>query len=146
VDPAMTDYKKFATDLWSKHQAVLLWAVGGGINTVFTYGLYLLFNLVFSYRIAFTVSYVIGIVFAYFFNSLVVFKTPISIKKFVQFPAVYLVQYLLNIGLLEVFVQVLNISDNLAPIFVLIIITPVTYLLSKLILQEKNISGAEHND
>lgn len=130
-------YKESALNLWHKHKEVLLWALGGGINTVVTYGLYLAFYLVFSYRLAFTASYVIGIVFAYFYNSLVAFKSPLSLKKFLQFPLVYLVQYVLSIGLLEVLVQYLKVSTTLAPIFVFIIVTPVTYLLSRWILKGK---------
>ena len=133
-------------NLWQKYNEVLLWALGGGINTVFTYGLYLALNLVFSYRVAFTASYVLGIVFAYFYNSLVAFKRPLSLKKFLQFPLVYLVQYLLSIGLLSVFVQTLDVSETLAPIFVLILVMPVTYLLSKWILKGKNFPGVNQPD
>ncbi|MBW6466845.1 MAG: GtrA family protein [Brevefilum sp.] len=140
----MRKFKQITTGLWEKHKEVLLWAIGGGINTVLTYGLYLLLDLVLSYRIAFTASYVIGIIFAYFFNALVVFKSGLSLKKFLQFPLVYLVQYLLSIGLLEVLVQGLNINPTIAPIFVLIIVTPVTYLLSRWILKGKSTPSGEN--
>lgn len=142
----MTDIKQVSKNLWKKHKEVLLWAVGGGINTVITYGLYLALNLVFSYRVAFTTSYILGIIFAYFYNSLVAFKSPMSLKKFLQFPAVYVVQYLLSLGLLEVFVQALKVDIMLAPILVLVIVTPVTYLLSKLILKDKNVPGGNLPD
>lgn len=142
----MANIKKMAENLWQKHKEVLLWALGGGINTVFTYGLYLALNLVFSYRVAFTSSYIIGIVFAYFYNSLVAFKSPITLKKFLQFPLVYLVQYLLSIGLLEIVVQVLGVRTELAPLFVFLIVTPITYLLSKLILKGKNLPIGEDSD
>ena len=127
-----------AAGLWQKHKEVLLWAVGGGVNTLLTYGLYLLLDRVFSYRLAFTASYIIGIIFAYFFNALLVFKSGLSLKKFLQFPLVYLVQYPLSIGMLEVFVQRLNVNTTIAPIFVLVIVTPVTFLLSRWILKGKS--------
>lgn len=142
----MTDYKHITVNFWHKHKEVLLWAIGGGFNTVFTYGLYLALNLAFSYRVAFTSSYIIGIIFAYFYNALIVFKSPLSLKKFLQFPVVYLVQYLLSIGLLEVFVQLLQVNTTLAPLFVLVIVTPVTYLLSKLILKGKSHPGENPPD
>lgn len=134
----MRKFKQFIADLWQKHKELLLWAVGGGINTLLTYGLYLLLVRVFSYRVAFTASYIIGIIFAYFFNALLVFKSGLSLKKFLQFPLVYVVQYLLSIGLLEVLVQALNVNTTIAPIFVLILVTPVTYLLSRWILKGKS--------
>lgn len=142
----MTNLRQTPCKIWRKHQDVLLWAIGGGINTAITYGLYLLLKIYFSYRVAFSASYIIGIIFAYYYNSLVVFKSPLSIKKFIQFPVVYLVQYLLNLGLLEVFVQALNVNTTVAPLFVLIIVTPVTYLLSKLILKEKSFTKGDHLD
>jgi putative flippase GtrA len=140
----MRKFKQLAMGLWQKHKEVLLWAIGGGINTVLTYGLYLLLDVAFSYRIAFTASYVIGIIFAYFFNVLVVFKSGLSFTKFLQFPLVYVVQYLLSIGLLEVFVQRLNVSTTIAPMFVFVIVTPLTYLLSRWILKGKSTPGGEN--
>lgn len=134
----MADVRQFIKNLWQKHKEVMLWALGGGANTLLTYGLYLLFNLFLHYQVAFTASFVIGIIFAYFYNSLVVFKSPLSYVKFALFPVVYLVQYFLSIVLLSFFVQRLQVSETLAPIFVLIIVTPVTYLLSKLVLKGKN--------
>jgi putative flippase GtrA len=101
-------------------------------------------DVAFSYRIAFTASYVIGIIFAYFFNVLVVFKSGLSFTKFLQFPLVYVVQYLLSIGLLEVFVQRLNVSTTIAPMFVFVIVTPLTYLLSRWILKGKSTPGGEN--
>ena len=141
----MINIKQFIQNVWQKHHEVLLWALGGGINTVLTYGFYLLFDLFLSYRLAFTVSYLVGIVFAYFYNSWVAFNSPFSLKKFLQFPLVYLVQYLLSMGLLEVFVQAVGVNTALAPIFVLIIVTPVTYLLSKLVIKGKNPLGQNHS-
>jgi putative flippase GtrA len=131
------NYHQIAVNFWKKHKEVLLWAIGGGINTAITYGMYLLLKIYFSYRVAFSASYIVGIIIAYYYNSLVVFKSPLSFKKFIQFPVVYLVQYLLNLGLLEVFVRVLRVNTTVAPIFVLIVVTPVTYFLSKVILKEK---------
>jgi putative flippase GtrA len=133
----MAVVRQLIQNVWQKHKDVLLWALGGGVNTVLTYGLYLAFNLVLAYSIAYTASYLIGIVLAYFYNSLVVFNSPLSYKKFALFPLVYLVQYLLSLGLLAAFVQFLKMSETWAPLAVLIIVTPLTYLLSKLILKGK---------
>ena len=134
----MAEVVKFIKNVCHKHKQVLLWALGGGVNTLLTYGMYLAFNLIMSYPIAYSASYVIGIVLSYFYNSLVVFHSPLSFKKFALFPVVYLVQYLLSLGLLAAFVQLLKVSETLAPIFVLVISLPVTYLLSRLILKGKN--------
>ena len=133
----MGDVRQSIMNLWQKHKEVLLWAVGGGANTVLTYGLYLVFNLFLHFQVAYTASYVVGIIFSYFYNSLVVFKSPLSYVKFALFPVVYLVQYFLSIVLLSFFVQRLQVSEALAPIIVFIIVTPLTYLLSKLVLKEK---------
>lgn len=129
--------------IYTKHKEVFLWALGGGLNSALTYALYLLLKLIIPYRVAYSITYIIGIIFAYYFNSLIVFKKPLSIKKFFQFPLVYVVQYLLSIALLEIFVKLFNMGTDFAPILILIIVTPITYFLSKLILKEKTMPGEE---
>ena len=37
----MAEVGKLIKNVWQKHKQVLLWALGGGVNTLLTYGLYL---------------------------------------------------------------------------------------------------------
>jgi putative flippase GtrA len=72
----------------------------GGFNTLVTYVIYLFFLMYFQYNIAYGIAYVVGILSSYLMNSLIVFKEKLSIKKIIQFPFVYLFQYLVSIFLL----------------------------------------------
>jgi putative flippase GtrA len=107
----------------------------GVANTVLTYALYAMFLLLMSYKLAYSLAYICGIVVSYYLNSEFVFKEPVSLLKFLKYPAVYIVQYLLGIIILYICVDVFGISKWLAPVVVIVISLPVTFGLSKLIIK-----------
>ncbi|MGG4144514.1 GtrA family protein [Paenibacillus algorifonticola] len=109
----------------------------GLLNTVVTYFLYLALLSIFNYSMAYSISYIAGIVISYVFNTLFVFKQPVSIKSFLKFPVVYIVQYLLNLLLIYLFVEQFHISDKLALIISIFFSFPITYVLSKYVLVKK---------
>ncbi|MDR3018043.1 MAG: GtrA family protein [Delftia acidovorans] len=111
--------------------------IGGVINTGVSYSCYLLLKMVFSYQLAYALSYVIGILFSYWFNAKVVFSVPMSWRGFFAYPLVYVVQYLLSALMLEGIVVKLSIKDSVAPLLVTIIMVPVTFSISKAILTWK---------
>jgi len=108
----------------------------GIFNTFLTYCLYIVLLYILSYKIAYTMSYLLGIWISYFLNSFFVFKANINFKKFLKYPIVYIVQYILNIIFLYIFVELLNINDKIAPIILIVISIPVTFTLSKIILKK----------
>ncbi|MGA7817085.1 GtrA family protein, partial [Caballeronia sp.] len=71
----------------------LRFIVGGAANTGFTYVIYLLLKRVVPYQVAYLVAYCCGVVFAYWFNAVFVFKVPLSWKGAMSYPVVYVVQY-----------------------------------------------------
>ena len=76
------------------HQKLQHWfrfLAGGVINTGFTYGLYYLLQKLFFYQIAYAIAYASGIIFSYWFNAHIVFKTPLSWKGLFTYPLVYVV-------------------------------------------------------
>jgi putative flippase GtrA len=109
--------------------------IGGGLNTGITYCLYLLLSYVINYQIAYAIAYVAGIVFAYFFNSKVVFKVEHSVIGMLVYPSIYLVQYVLGAVLLNVLVEHLNMHKAVAPILVILLLLPSSYLLNKVVLK-----------
>jgi len=111
--------------------------VVGLINTISTYLIYLLLLFALSYDISYTLSYLAGIVISYYLNSYYVFKEKISIKKFLKYPIVYVVQYVINLLGLYILVEYLNIPKEVVPLIVIILSIPITYLLSKLIIRTK---------
>ncbi|MFD2703137.1 GtrA family protein [Paenibacillus shunpengii] len=111
--------------------------ISGGINTLVTYIFYLLLLMFLGYSLSYTISYVSGIFLSYYLNSVFVFKEKISFIKFLKFPVVYLIQYLINIVMVYLFVEKLQVSPLLVPLIVIIISMPITFVISKLIIKGK---------
>ena len=109
----------------------------GVFNTVFSYILYLALLKIANYMIAYSVAIVITVVISFFLNTMFVFKTKITLKKFLNFPLVYIVQFVANLVLLKLVVDIVGMDERIAPLIILIVVMPVTYLLSKSILADK---------
>lgn len=119
----------------------LRFLIVGGLNTLITYLVYLVFLGIADYRVAFTISFTFGIFIAYFLNSLVVFKVTFCWKKLLQYPIIYLVQYLLALVLLNLEVELMSIDQVIAPLINVVLLLPVTFVLNRYILQ----SGREND-
>jgi putative flippase GtrA len=107
----------------------------GAFNSFLTYVFYVLLLLFLPYMISYTVSYLMGIFLSYYLNSTFVFKKPIQLKKALEFPLVYLAQYLLGALLLFFLVDILAVNRLIAPILIIILTLPVTFLLSRFIVK-----------
>lgn len=105
----------------------------GLTNTVTTYLLYLLLISYISYNIAYSISYVTGILLSYYLNAKFVFHKQMSIKTFMQFPLVYVVQYVINIVFMNLFIEYWQMDTALAPLLVIVLSIPITFVLSKFI-------------
>lgn len=106
----------------------------GGVNTLVTYIVYLLLVRIVNYNVAYVACYLAGIGLSYWLNTTVVFKATPSFGKFFLYPIVYLIQFLLGDGVLNIFVGLLHFPKELGPIVVVIVTLPVTYLLSRTVL------------
>lgn len=112
-----------------------LFIAGGGINTAFTYGIYLSLSNLVNYQCAYFIAYFIGVIIAYWFNSTVVFRVEMSWKRLFTYPLIYLIQYSLSAICLEVFVAFWGFSKVWAPLWVTACMLPVTFLMNKLVLK-----------
>lgn len=114
--------------------AFLRFLVSGALNTCITYGLYLLLNLFMDYRYAYSSAYVSGIVISYLINTGWVFRSYISVRSFLLYPSVYLLQYLAALLLLDFLVESLSMAQTLAPALVILATVPLTFFMSRTIL------------
>lgn len=121
----------------SKMQYWLRFLIGGLLNTGLTYGLYFLLQKVFFYQIAYMIAYACGIVFSYWFNARIVFRTSLSWTGLMTYPLVYVVQYGCSALLLGIFIERLDIPPALAPLLVLVMMIPLTFFLSRWILRRR---------
>lgn len=106
-------------------------ALSGSLSTVFMFGLYVLLNDYIYYQYAYLISYSMSVIALYFMN-IIVFKRPISIDTFLAFPLIYLLQYLIGAVALEFIVR-FGFSIAFAPLWVAILLVPLTFLLNRII-------------
>ena len=107
----------------------------GAVNTGSTYVLYALFALFLDYAIAYTLSYLAGIVIAYVLNARFVFDEPLRFSKALLYPLVYVVQYLCGLFLLHLLIDTLGLDKFLAPFVVIILSLPLTFVMNRLVLK-----------
>jgi putative flippase GtrA len=107
----------------------------GLTNTISSYLLYLLLLQIMPYLYAYSASYAAGVVLSYILNSRFVFRQPMSLAKFLQFPVVYLIQYSLGIAILWLLVGQLSIAPEWAMLAVVAATIPVTFITSRFILK-----------
>lgn len=122
----------------------LRFLLAGAVNTGLTYVVYALLSLWISYQSAYLIAYISGIAVSYFLNTLFVFHHSLSVRKFFQFPVVYLAQYFTGAALLYLLVEVLGVDPLISPLFVIAATVPVTFLFSKLILTDKTRSASTY--
>lgn len=114
--------------------------IGGAFNTGVTYLCYLGLHMLLSYQVAYLLAYAAGIVFSYCFNSLVVFRRPMSWRGLMAFPAVYLVQYAVSALILALIVEQFGVPAWWAPLAVSVLMLPLTYVLTRFVLNRFNAS------
>jgi putative flippase GtrA len=113
----------------------VLFVAFGIVNALLTFGIYALALVFLPYFAAYSLSYVAGIFLSLYLNARFVFRSPLDLKKVLQYPAVYVVQYLLGLATLYVFVQLLAVNELVASPLTLALTVPVTFLLSRFILK-----------
>jgi putative flippase GtrA len=123
--------------IWADHRELVTWVLMGGTNTLVTWLAYLAFDRLWSYEISYSLSYALGIVLAYYMNARWVFRVPMSWRTFLQFPLVYVVQYVSGLGLMYVLIELLLCPEAAAPLAVTAITLPITFVMSKLILKKE---------
>ena len=83
-------------------------------------------------NIAWTVGYIAGFVFNYYMSARYIFREKASIKNGAGFGGAHIVNYLLQMVLLNVFVKA-GVSPSLAPVGVYAISIPVNFLLVRFV-------------
>jgi putative flippase GtrA len=107
----------------------------GALNTVLSYLVYLALLKWVSYRWAYSLSYAAGILLSFVLNSLLVFRVPLRWRRLLPYPSVYLVQYLLGLGVVHVGVELLGWDERLMPVAVLVVTVPVSFVLTRWVLR-----------
>ena len=107
----------------------------GGANTVFSYIVYAIFLIVLPYQIAYTIAYALGIILSYYMNSKFTFKAKLQFSKAIQYPLVYVLQYILSLGLIYILVEILHAHQLLATAIAILAVIPISYIMTRLIIK-----------
>jgi putative flippase GtrA len=108
--------------------------VAGTLNTALTYIAYLLLLNVSPYRLAFTISFVLGVAISYVLNTRFVFRSASTRRSMLQFPLICVAQYLLGLVLVSLGVSWLGMPAWMAPLAALVLTIPFTYFLTRMLL------------
>jgi putative flippase GtrA len=108
--------------------------LGGAANTAATYALFVGLSFALPPQVAYTISYVAGIGLSYLINTFLVFRARASLRSALQFPVVYLVQYILGLVLLTLLTRV-QLDSRLAMLLVIALNIPVTFVLTRFVMR-----------
>ena len=114
----------------------------GFFNTVFGYGLYWALLAVVPYAAAYTLSYIVGVFISYLLNCRFVFQRKPTWSGALQFPLVYIIQYVIGVGLLALCVEKLHWDSRLAAAAVVCCSVPITFVLARWIIKPRERLGA----
>jgi putative flippase GtrA len=125
----MINLKKFIRQ--AVNRQTISFAIAGLISTAIMFGLYVILYKHLNFQYAYFIAYCISVIALYFMNS-AVFKKQISIQTSLEFPLIYLLQYLLSAVSLELLVW-LGVSITYAPLLIILLLLPLTFLLNRIV-------------
>lgn len=103
----------------------------GILNTIFSYIVYLICLLIMEYNFAYTISYILGILFSYYLNVKFVFSRKFTLNNALKFPLAYIFRYFCSIFILNFIVTLIPNFETIAPLIITIILTPLLYITNK---------------
>lgn len=130
-------FRRLLARIFPSAGEVARFLLGGVLNTIVGYGCYLLLLRWMGYEMAYAIAYVTGIGISYVFSAAFVFRQPMRWRSAVHYPLVYLLQFLIGLLLLKVLIDLLHVPVWLAPLLVMVITIPLTFVLSRFVIHMK---------
>ena len=109
----------------------------GALNTIATYAIYCGLVALISPQMAYAIVFALGIGLAFVLNSKFVFRTRVRLGLVALYPIVYIVQYGANALLID-WLTGADLGPRAALAVALIIVTPLSFVLNRLILTRRN--------
>lgn len=124
-------------DWQEKFWQFMRFGIVGTISSAIHYGVYCLVLLAANPTLSFTAGYAVGFVCNYFLTTFFTFRSKPSSRNAVGFGFSHLLNYLLEVGLLNLFLWI-GFGEFLAPILVLIVVVPINFLILHFVYTYKN--------
>lgn len=105
--------------------------VAGVTTTALSYVVYAALLLVLAPKVAYGLSYVAGIAWAYSIQSVWVFKHAWTWRGLMTFPLVYVVQALISFAVFWMLLDRFSTHALLAPLLTILVTIPITYALGR---------------
>ena len=107
----------------------------GGLTTASSWIVFTVLLEYLDYLIAYAVAYLFGVCLSYILNVKFVFFEPVSLGQFIRYPLAYLLQFGGGVFIMWGLVDYLALAPELAAILVIVISTPITFLVSRMIIK-----------
>lgn len=111
-------------------------AIVGIIATAIHYGLYYFLIRVLNVNIAYSIGYIVSLLCNFFLSATFTFKSSANVKKGFGFVCSHFINYLLHIGLLNLFLF-LGVPEKIAPFPVFCCVIPINFLLVRTVFKAK---------
>lgn len=121
---------------FNKLPEFIRFVIVGIIATIIHYGLYFILQQIIDVNIAYTIGYICSFVANFYLTAYFTFKKKPSWSKAFGFGGAHLCNYLLHIGLLNLFLW-LGVTKPLAPFPVFAIAIPVNFLLVRFVFKRE---------
>lgn len=112
----------------------------GVLNTLNYYIIYLVMMKLFEqpYMISHITGFVISLVISFYLNCYLVYHVRPTFRRFFAFPLTQIVNMTIQTLMLYICVDILHLSEWIAPLPALVISVPITYVATTFILKEKD--------
>ena len=111
---------------------IVRFGIVGVISTAIQYGVYLLCQLIMPVNIAYTIGWIVSLGCNFFLSSRFTFRRDMSIYRAGGFIGSHVVNYLMHMGLFNLFLWI-GIGQVYAPLLVYCIVIPINFILVRFV-------------
>ena len=130
----------FGWAMYHKYEEMVNYLIGGVLSTIVNWLAYVICSRLFHlhYMTSTVIAFIIGLIFAYIVNKLLVFKSKdfqiaVICKEFALFTMGRVASLVMEMGMMYAFVDLLHMYDLIAKFICLIFVMITNYLFSKLL-------------
>lgn len=121
----------------NKLKEAFRFCIVGGVATALHYGLYWLLMQYINVNVAYAVGYILSFILNFYLTAIFTFKVAPSIKNALGMGGAHLVNFLLHMGLLNLFLFI-GVAEKWAPIPVYAIAIPVNFILVRFVFKKSD--------